>query len=465
MSVIGDRVVTPPSLRRRSMRAGLWVGASHFAGHAIRLASNLVLTRLLLPEAFGLMAVIATLLMALNLLSDIGSGTVIVQSPRGTDEDFLSTAWTLQILRGFGIWLLGCLLGAGVWLGETHGWFRDGTVYDDTRLPLLIAVSAFAAVIQGFASFNTRLAERRLELRRIAAIELGSQVLTVVVMVVGAYLTGSIWALVAGGLTNALVKTAASHTLLPGPPLRLKLEAEAVQELVGKGKWVLVSSLLGFVAMNGDRMLLGGLVDGTTLGLYSIAFGLASIATSVISSILARVVFPAFSEVVRERPEQLGATYRSFQRSADAAIGLLAGFVFAAAHVVIDVLYDPRYEGAGHILRVLAVASIGLRFLVVEQVYVAMGRTSLLAAAILPRVVILVVGLPLGHAHAGMDGALAAIALSNFGHWPLALWFRVRHGLNAWRNDVVLPAAIALGVAGGWLAVWLATWLAAPLYR
>jgi O-antigen/teichoic acid export membrane protein len=456
MAVADDRAMTPPSLGRRSVRASLWAGGSHVVAQALRLAGNLILTRLLLPEAFGLMAVVSTLLMALNLISDIGSGTVIVQSRRGTEEDFLNTAWTLQIVRGFSIWLFGCLVGVGVAFGEAHGWFRDGTVYDDPRLPLLIAVSAFATVIHGFSSFNSRLAERKLELRRIAAIELGTQLISITVMVVGALLTGSIWALVAGGLLTAALKCAAGHTLLPGPPLRLKLEREAMKELIGKGKWVLVSSLLGCLAMNGDRMLLGGLIDGTTLGLYSIAFGLASIATGAISTILARVVFPAFSEVVRDRPEQLHATYRKFQQTADAVIGLLAGFMFVAAELVIDVLYDPRYHGAGHMFRLLTIGSIGVRFLVTEQIYVAMGRTGLLAAAILPRVVILLVGLPLGYAQAGLDGALTAIVLSNFGHWPLALWFRSRHGLNRWRNDAVLPAAIALGLAAGWLVVWLA---------
>jgi len=455
-----DLTMAPrPSLARRSMNAAMWAGGSHVLAQVIRLAGNLILTRLLLPEAFGLMAVISTLLMALNLVSDIGSGTVIVQSQRGTEEGFLNTAWTLQIMRGFAIWGCGVLLAIGVEFGQTQHWFREGTVYDDERLPLLLAVATFTMVVQGFSSFNAKLAERKLELRRIAAIEFGVQLASIAVMVVGAILTGSIWALIAGGMVTAALKCLASHTLLSGPPLRLRLEREALKELVGKGKWVLVSSVLGFVAMNGDRMLLGGLIDSTTLGLYSIAFGLSSIATGAISSILARVVFPAFSEVVRDRPEQLQTTYRKFQQSADAVIGLLAGFMFVAAELVIDVLYDPRYHDAGHMFRLLAIASIGVRFLVTEQIYVAMGRTGLLAGAILPRVVILLVGLPLGHAYAGLDGALAAIVLSWFGHWPLALWFRVKHGLNQLRNDVVLPIAIALGMAGAWLVVRAASML------
>jgi len=448
-----------PSLRERVLRAALWAGGSHVMAQAIRFGGNLVLTRLLLPEAFGLMAVISTLMMGLNLVSDIGSGVVIIQSRRGTEQEFLNTAWTLQAMRGFAVWFVGITVSLLITLAQAQQFFRDGTVYDDARLPMLIAVATFAMAINGLGSVNGKLAERRLDLRRLAAIDLGAQLVALSVMIVGAALTGSIWSLVAGGLVSPALKSVLTHTLLPGPPARLRLERAAVGELLGKGKWVILSSLLGFFALNGDRFLLGGLVDGTTLGLYSIAFGLASIASAAITVTFAKVIFPAFSEVVRNRPAQLGDVYRRFQRAADAGLGLLAGFMFIAAELVVEVLYDPRYEAAGPIFAVLAISTIGVRFLVVDQIYLAMGRTGLLALAYVPRVSIVLAGLPLGFAVAGLDGALVAIVLSYFGHWPVAVWFRSKHHLNQLRNDIVLPAAIALGAFVGWALVRGVAWL------
>lgn len=441
------------ALGRRALRAGAWAAGSHFAAQALRLAGNLVLTRLLLPEAFGLMAVISTLMMALNLLSDIGGGTVVVQSERGTEEAFVNTAWTLQAMRGVLIWLLSVLASLGIAFGQAQQWFRDGTVYDDPRLPLLIAVATFAMVPTGFISLKIKLAERRLDLRRVSAIELGVQLVALVAMAIGAVHTASVWALVFGGIFAAALKCLCSHVLLPGPRSRFRLERSAVQEQLDKGKWVMVSSVLGFAAMNGDRLLLGGLIDGTTLGLYSIAFGLASIAYGSVSALLGKVIFPAFSEVVRHRPEDLGTVYRKFQQSADALIGLLGGFMIVCADLLIQLLYDPRYEGAGRIFGLLAIGTIGVRFLVAEQIYVAMGRTGLLAAAILPRAIIVFAGLPLGYAIAGFDGALVAVVASYFGHWPTAIWFRAKHGLNRLRNDMVLPASTALGLLCGWLVL------------
>ncbi len=439
------------------MRAGAWAGGGHVTGQLMRLGGNLVLTRLLMPEAFGLMAVISALVLTLNLVFDMGSGPVIVQSKRGSEQEFLNTAWTLQIIRGLVIWSFAILVALSIGFGESHDLFKQGSVYDDTRLPLLIMVTTFSMVLIGLGSVNGKLAERNLDLGKVTAIDFGAQLISTATMIVAAALTRSIWSLVIGTLVAAGFRCALSHILLPGPPARLRLERQALNELISKGKWVMVSSVLSLIALTGDRLLLSGLFDGTTMGLYSIAFGLAGIATSAVSATLGKVMLPGFSEIIRERPHELQATYRKFQQLTDLCVGTLAGFMFLASDMIIGILYDARYHGAAHICAMLSLGAIGTRFLVAEQIYMAMGRTELLPAATLPRVVVLLAGLPIGYTLAGLNGALIAIVLSSFVQWPIAIWFRAKHGLNQIRNDVFLPVAIGTGLSLGWAAnqVWL----------
>ncbi|WOB07310.1 oligosaccharide flippase family protein [Piscinibacter gummiphilus] len=445
------------SLRSRALRAGAWAGGGHISGQLLRLVGNLFLTRLLLPEAFGLMATIAALTLTLNLIFDVGSGPVIVQSKRGSDPAFLNTAWTLQIIRGLVIWSISILVALLIAYGQTHGMFKEGSVYDDERLPWLMVATIFSMVLLGFGSVNNKVAERNLDLGKTTAIDLGAQLFSTAAMIAVAAATHSIWALVMGNLLSAGLRCAMSHIYLPGPPPRLRLERNALHELISKGKWVMVSSVLGLIALTGDRLLLSGLFDGTTMGLYSIAFGLASMATSAVGSVFGRIMLPSFSEVVRERPAELPETYRKFQQLTDLVIGLVGSFMFMAAPAIIGVLYDDRYQGAAQIFSMLAVGAIGSRFLVAEQIYVAMGRTALLPASIFPKVLLLLIGLPLGYSIDGLQGALVAIVASSFVQWPIALWFRHQHGLNHWRNDIVLPFAVAAGLSLGWAAnaLWL----------
>src|SRR5688572_13860724 len=110
----GDLLTTPPaaetaqprrSLRQLAIRATVWTIAATYAGQALRLASNLILTRLLFPEAFGVMAILLLILQSLNLFSDIGIQQSLILHPLGVERRFCNTAWTLQIVRGVCLWL------------------------------------------------------------------------------------------------------------------------------------------------------------------------------------------------------------------------------------------------------------------------------------------------------------------------------------------------------------------------
>ena len=102
--------LTSQSLRSRILRAGFWTFFGHISSQAVRLGSNLIMTRLLVPEMFGVMAIANLVLFGLALFSDVGIGQGIVQSRRGHDPVYLNTSWTVQIIRGIVIWLLALTL-------------------------------------------------------------------------------------------------------------------------------------------------------------------------------------------------------------------------------------------------------------------------------------------------------------------------------------------------------------------
>ena len=100
---------TPPgetqpkdSLRDRAMRGTVWTAVGYGAAQLLRFGSNLALTYLLFPEAFAAMVIVNTFIMGLHLFSDVGIIPAIVQNKRGDEPDFLNTAWSIQIARGFG---------------------------------------------------------------------------------------------------------------------------------------------------------------------------------------------------------------------------------------------------------------------------------------------------------------------------------------------------------------------------
>ena len=137
----------PSTLKQRVLRASGWNIAGYALSQAIRLGSNLVMTRLLVPEMFGVMTIATMVMMILSLLSDLGLRQNIVQSRRGDDPAFLDTAWVLQIVRGLILWLGALGLSIALHLANLGGMLPAKSVYGSPVLPFVIAASSLSASI------------------------------------------------------------------------------------------------------------------------------------------------------------------------------------------------------------------------------------------------------------------------------------------------------------------------------
>lgn len=449
----------PKSLRHRVAKAGSWVLIGHVVQQVVRLGTNVFLARLLSPDAFGLMSVVYILMIGLALFSDIGITRSVVQSPRGNDPALLDTAWAMQIIRGLGLGAASIVVALGFAAASRWGWTSARTVYGDPRLPWIVGAFSIVAILQGFESMRNGVAKRDMQMKMLTKINIASQVVAAVVMVVVAWIFHSIWALVAGAIVTGAVRCWLGHAALPGHREKFRLVPDAVSELLGHGKWIFLSSILGFVAINGDRLLLGGLIDKHSFGLYTVAFMLVNMLQVVASTLCFNVVYPAIAEVYRDRPRDLSATLEKFQWLYDGLVVFLAAILMAAGPAIIDVLYDTRYRDAGWIMVVLSVGAMGLRYQLVEQAYQAMGKPQFVTLANFIRLAALMLGIVAGQHFWGVAGAVYGIALSQFSTWPLAWWFKARHGVFTWRSEGALVPAIIAGALVGWAASLLLAWL------
>ena len=440
-------------LKDRMRQAASWFLTGSLLAQGLRLGSSLVLTRLLMPEAFGLMAAVNTLYFGLLMFSDLGIWQSVVRSPRGRDERFLGTAWLVQVLRGGLLATLVLVLALLVNSGAAWGWFAAGTVYADPRLPAMIALFAIAAVVQGLESVRIATAQRDLQGRRIVQLELLTQLVTIAVTVVAAWLSGSVWALLIGTLSATATKTVLSYLLVPGTWVRPCWDGDSAREIVGFGKWIFVSSIIGFLAAHGEKLLLGATLGVAAFGVFTIASNLLAALIGVYSTLNGKVVFPSLSQVAsNDDPAATGRLYARLQRLVDGVLGVLSGVLLFTGSWLIELLYDPRYADAGWMLQWLAVGLLGLRYQVLEQLMFAAGRPGLVSANNALRAVSLAVFIPLGHALGGEQGAIAGVVLSQFASWPLSLWFKYEQGLLDWTTENRWLPAVTAGIAIGLVA-------------
>jgi O-antigen/teichoic acid export membrane protein len=267
-----------------------------------------------------------------------------------------------------------------------------------------------------------------------------------------AWLDRSIWALVAGALTSAVVSTAAGHAFLPGTPNRWRWDRSALADLIGFGKWIFASSILGFVVANADRIMLGAMVDATTFGICVIAFLMIGAIDQVVGRLTGGVALSALSEVVR-RGGDLRAAYYRLHAPIAAFSYFSAGFLMVSGGTLVAVLYDHRYAEAGWMLQVLAATLLAAPFGIAVQAYLALGRPELHSRIIAIRLVALLPAVPTGFLFFGLQGALWGVILSQCASIPVFIFHNMKGGVfDPGREALLVPTWLG-GIGLGLLLV------------
>jgi O-antigen/teichoic acid export membrane protein len=435
-------------LKRRAARGSLYEIASYAASNVIRLGSNLVLSRLLFPEAFGLMALVQILNTGLLALSEVGIEPAVVQSPRGDDKRFLDTAWTLQVIRCTGLFVIAVALA-----------YPMAAIYDQAQLGPLVMAGAFSLLMAGFQSTSLYTLRRRLSLGRLAAIDVGSHLLGVLVMLALAYYDRSPWPLVVGALVSTGSKVAASHWVDAGYRNRFHLDHEARRAITTFGKWIFGASVFVFLSRQGDRLLLGRMLGMAELGVYSIAVFLCEAVTNAVAKVTMGVMYPMLSKVQEGGKEAIRKLYYEVRLPLDAMSMLGAGTLIMLGPQIVNLLYDPRYATAGWMLQALGVR-VAMASLLgpCEWCLFALGQTRWGLIQNFGRTVWMVIALPIGWKLDGLRGLVMASALSEV---PvlLILWPAFyREGMLRFAKEARALALLALGLGLGWLVsqLWVA---------
>ena len=436
------------SLKFRVFRAGGWVLIGFIVGQAFRLVGNLILTRLLTPDAFGIMAMAMVVQGIISLCSDIGLQQTIIQSRNAGNPSFLNTAWTLSIFRNFLIWSTCAIIALGLHFAGLWGWLPLGSVYANPILPAVIAVTSLSAIIQGFQSLNICFANRILDMKRITLIDLYSQFCGISLMIFFGWLTHSVWSLVVSNLVVTAVTTILTHLWLQGPRSRIEWDWNVLHELFHFGKWIWLSSAINILATSSDRLLLGGWIGATGLGYYSIANNLASVLDGIGARLFSSVSLPTMSEVARSQPDRVPELFFRMRWAADAAYVGSAGFLFGSAQGIIGLLYDARYAPAGQMLQWLSFGLLFTRYGLAMNTYIALGRPNYLSVINLTKLVSLFSLVPALFYLFGVQGAILGIAFHMAPSTLLVFWFNQKLGLN----NIRLELAVLVMWPLGWLA-------------
>jgi O-antigen/teichoic acid export membrane protein len=407
----------------------------------VRLATNLVLTRLLFPEAFGVMALVSVVLVGLAMFSDVGIGPAISQHPRGDDAALLDTAYTINVVRGGVLWVLTCALAYPV-----------AVFYNAPDLAWLLPAAGITLLISGFNPTRIDTANRHLLLGRVTALDLCAQIIGNLAIIALAFALQSVWALVLGAVVGSAAKLIIMTIWLPGPANRFRWDRDAGRDLVHFGKWIFLSTACGFLLSQGDKAIFGAYLSLEELGIYNIGYFLASFPVLLAGAVVGRIMIPLY------RDHHPAATAANFAKMRRLRFGISGGTLLLLAVLalvglpLVAVMYDVRYQAAGMIVVAIACVQMpGVIGMTYDQSALAAGDSRSYFALMALKATVQTVAFLVGVRLAGLEGALLAQGAALLALHPAIVLLARKH--RAWDalHDMVF-FALAFGLAA--LAVW-----------
>lgn len=426
------------SIQHKALRSGVWVGVSSIGIAVLTFARGVVLARLLSPEVFGLMAVCLMATRLIEIFTETGFGAALIHRQKGFEEA-RDTAFTMMILRGVGLAVLSVLVAP--WVAR---------FYEQPVLAPLIAVIGLSFVFVGCQNINIVALQKELDFRRLTYMELTGSVLGFAVSVGLAYWLRSVWALVFAQVASSAITSVLSFLMVPAR-VRLRLDFAIARELYRYGRYITGLAIVVFFTRELDNAVIGKILGMQHLGYYVVAYSLANIPSTYLSKVIARVMFPLFSQLQSD-PDRLRAEYARGIRLVTVVVVPVSVTMAVLAPEIIRALYGVRWASAAAPLQVLAgFGCFRALWMLNGYLYNAIGRPHIDFYLSLARLIVMAVLLfPLARMF-GIVGAAAAVTV------PMAIQFLVgvylsRRLIHTPARTTVRPLVVA-GAQGIVLAV------------
>lgn len=429
------------TLSVRTARGGVVTIIGQVTKTLLYMFSTVVLARLLSPDDYGLVGMATTVIVFAQMFKDVGLSSATIQAGNITHQQVSTLFWVNLFVSGL---LALAVLGLAPFMGIFYG--RKEVVG-------LVSVLAVLFLIWGVSIQHEALLRRHMRFAPLALSQVLGHVAYAVSAIGAASLGMKYWALVVGSLMMALVSSATvlwACPWLPGRPRR----GIGVREMVFFGGDVAVHNAANYFARNADYILIGRLVGGEGLGIYTRAYQLFMQPISQVVGPLASAALPTLS-VLQGQPDRFRRYYRLILDITAMLSVPIAMYMVIEPEFIIGVLLGERWLEASIVLRWLAVAglfqavasTLGLVLVSCGQSrqYMHMGVTNAIA---------MVIGFTAGISH-GIEGVALGYAAANVLYWvPAIIVFTrstpIRHQ-DFWRS-LWWPLLAAIVAAGSSLA-------------
>jgi PST family polysaccharide transporter len=419
-------------LGRRTARGGAITIFSQGAKFFLSMVGTVILARLLYPEDYGLVGMVAVVTGFISIFKDLGLSVATIQRAEINSRQ-ISTLFWVNLLVSLGLMLVTVAIAPGI------AWF-----YGEPKLTAITIAYAAGFLFGGLAVQHEALLRRRMRFLALAAAEIIALVVSSVMAITMAWYGARYWALVSSQLCLGLIYGLAVWIACgwrPGLPVR----NSGVREMLAFGGNLTGFGVVNYFARNLDNLLIGRFWGPGQLGLYARAYQLLLLPIDQMITPITAVAVPALSRL-KDSPDRYRQAYlRLLEKVALLTMPLMA-FMIVSADWLVAIVLGPKWTGVSRIFSLLGIAGLVQPLAsTTGWLFVTQGRTQhmfkwgMIGSTI--TVVAIVAGLKWGAVGVAASYSFTSVIVVI----PLLFWFVSRSGpvrmIDFYRT--VAPVALA----------------------
>jgi len=340
----GNLVTSPKEedLANTMIRGSVWMLSMRGLVRILGISCTAILARLLVPEDFGLMAMVMVIVGMASACLDFGVAIALIRKQDAQKEHF-DTGWTMRILESALIAVI--LLCATPWISS---------FYNEERLNFIAPIIALSIFIGGWENIGTIIIRKNLEFKKDFTFNLLKKLLSVIFVVSLAVYFRNYYAFAIGILLNNIAAVILSFIISDYRP---SLTLKAVKDIWSVSQWSLLRGIAIYFYTQGDKLIVGKMSTSQNLGFYIVGKEIAELASDAIILPIGRALIPGFSTIQHDASRLRTGFLKTF--SAMLIIALPIGFgIYIISDEAIPLLLGDNWRPTIPLLKILALYSV-----------------------------------------------------------------------------------------------------------
>lgn len=429
----------------RTVKGGLWMTATNVADRALQIVLLIVLARLLDPADFGLMGIALLTLSAMKRFSRVGFQEALIQRIEADIDDYLNTAWTVEVGRGLGLAAITFLAAPLV-----------ASFFSEPRAQPVLRVVALSPLLMGLRNPAVVYFKKNLDFHKEFAYVMSGSVANFGVAVALGLVFQNVWALVLGYVSADATRLLVSYVMDGFRPIP-EFNRQYLGELFAYGKWITGTEGLQFLISEGDDAVVGFVLGAASLGLYQVAYRIAKAPATEVAIVVSSVTFPAYSKLQDDVDALREVFFKTVQVTTFVSFPISVGIVVASP-VFVRGFLGVEWLPIIPIMQLIGVygllISLGATF---GPVWKALGRPDYITKLSAVRVVLMaILILPATRMYGIIGAAGVVVGVYVFPMMPIDIYLVVRSvetNFTRFLREVSYPlvASVAMGGTVYWV--------------